>query len=151
MAEQRNTQARSGTSEVHLEPRKTSKMESFATVFNGFYTLNIFAKRSVSDVWLVPYTTLLNMGICRLNENLSVKSSHPHVSHEKAVLQNFVIFSWKHLRWSIFFNKIAAKQTPIQVFCCEFCEIFCFFKKTPVNGCVFCVLIKLFFIVIQWS
>ena len=129
MAEQRNTQARSGTSEVHLEPRKTSKMESFATVFNGFYTLTIFAKRSVSDVWLVPYTTLLNMGICRLNENLSVKSSHPHVSHEKAVLQNFVIFSWKHLRWSIFLTRSQQNRLRYKCFVVNFAKYFVSLKK----------------------
>ena len=36
------------------------------------------------------------------------------------ILKNFVIFTEKHLSWSLFFNYVA----DLQVFSCEFCEIF---------------------------
>ena len=41
-----------------------------------------------------------------LNTTL-VRSSRPEVSCKKSVLENFVKFTGKHLRWSIFFNKVA--------------------------------------------
>ena len=45
---------------------------------------------------------------------------HPlKVFYKKAVLKNFVIFTGKHLCWSLFLIK-----TPIQVFSCEYCKIF---------------------------
>ena len=37
--------------EPHSEPCQTSKMEGFAKIFNGFWSLTIFAKRSVLDPW----------------------------------------------------------------------------------------------------
>ena len=52
------------------------------------------------------------------------------------VLKNFVNFSRKHLRWSLFLIKLHGwkclqlyeKETPTQLFSCEICEIF---KNTP--------------------
>ena len=48
----------------------------------------------------------------------------------KGVLRNFAKFTGKHLCKSLFFNKVAGlicnfikKETPTQVFSCEFCEI----------------------------
>ena len=48
------------------------------------------------------------------------------------VLKNLGIFTRKHLRWSLFFDKVAdlkvcifiKKETPTQVFFYEYCEIF---------------------------
>ena len=61
------------------------------------------------------------------------RSSHQRCSVEKGVLKNFTKFKAKHLRQSLFFNKVAGlrpkacnfikKETLAQVFCCEFCEI----------------------------
>ena len=42
---------------------------------------------------------------------------------KKAVLKNFVIFTWKHLCCSLFFNKFI-KETPILVPSCVYWEIF---------------------------
>ena len=36
------------------------------------------------------------------------RSSHPEVFCKKGVLRNFTNFTRKHLRWSVFFNKIAS-------------------------------------------
>ena len=41
----------------------------------------------------------------------------------------FANFIGKHMCWSLFFNKVAGpktllKETPVQVFSSEFCEIF---------------------------
>ena len=48
------------------------------------------------------------------------------------VLMNFLIFTGKHLRWSLFLIKLQAfkRETPAQVLSCEYCEIF---KNTFVN------------------
>ena len=52
------------------------------------------------------------------------RSSHRMCSIKKAVLKNFAIFTGKHLCQSLFFNKVAGlKETPIQVFPHEYCEI----------------------------
>ena len=47
---------------------------------------------------------------------------------QKGVLKNFVDFTWKHLCWSIFFDKV-----PTQLFSSEICEIFknTYFYRTP--------------------
>ena len=59
---------------------------------------------------------------------------------KKGVLENFAKFTGKHLCQSPFFNKVAGlrpatfkKETLVQVFSYEFCEIFknTFFHRTP--------------------
>ena len=63
--------------------------------------------------------------------DLQYRSSHQRCSVKKGVLRNFTKFTGKHLRQSLFFNKIAGlrpatllkKETLAQVFSCEFCEI----------------------------
>ena len=55
------------------------------------------------------------------------------------VLKNFSKFKGKHLCWSLFLNKVTKacnfikKETLVQVFSCEFCEISknIFFHRTP--------------------
>ena len=66
------------------------------------------------------------------------RSSRPEVFCEKGVLRNFAKFTGKHLRQSLFFNKVAAcnfikKETLAQMFSCGFCEISknTFFYRTP--------------------
>ena len=46
---------------------------------------------------------------------------------KKGVLINFTKFTGKHLRQSVFFNKVAGiikNETLAQVFSCEFCETY---------------------------
>ena len=45
------------------------------------------------------------------------------VSFKKAVLKNFAIFTGKQLLWNPFFQ-LYQKETPTEVFSCEYCEIF---------------------------
>ena len=56
----------------------------------------------------------------------------PEVFYKKGVLRNFIKFTGKHLRQSLFLNKKASELRPAfvfkknalaQVFSCEFCEI----------------------------
>ena len=64
-------------------------------------------------------------------------SSRPEVFCQKDVLRNFAKFTGKHLRKSLFFDKVAGfrlkKETLVQVLSCEFCEILknTFFYRTP--------------------
>ena len=61
----------------------------------------------------------------------TLRSSHQRCSVRKVVLRNFAKFTEKHLRQSLFFNKVTGlrpatllkKETLAQVFFCEFCEI----------------------------
>ena len=49
------------------------------------------------------------------------RSSHKRCSIKRAVLKNLAIFTEKHLHWSLF---RPSKETPTQVFFCEYCQIF---------------------------
>ena len=59
------------------------------------------------------------------------RSNRSEVFCEKGVLRNFAKFTGKHLSQGLFFNKVSGlrsatlnkKETPAQVFSCEFCEI----------------------------
>ena len=53
--------------------------------------------------------------------NWSYRSSRPELFCKKSLLRNFTKFTGKHLRQSLFFNKIAGHRQ--QVFSCEFCKI----------------------------
>ena len=63
----------------------------------------------------------------------STRSGRTEVLCKKDVLKNFAKFTGKQLCWSLLFNKVAViklqacnfikKETPTQVFPCEFCEI----------------------------
>ena len=71
------------------------------------------------------------------------RCSHRRCSIKKRIFRNFTTFTGKHLRQSLFFNKVAGlrpktcnfikKETLAQVFYCEFCEIFknTFSYRTP--------------------
>ena len=52
-------------------------------------------------------------------------SSHQSCSIKKGVLRNFAKFTKKHLRQSLFFNKVAGlkKRDSDSVFSCEYCEL----------------------------
>ena len=77
------------------------------------------------------------------------------VPSKKGVLRNFAKFTRKHLRQSLFFNKVAGpaalfkKETLVQVFACEFCEISKnIFHRAPLGDC-FCnlkllIILKIF-------
>ena len=58
------------------------------------------------------------------------RSNRPEVFCKKGVLRNFAKFTGKHLLHSLFFDK---KETLVQVFSCEFCELFknTFSYRTP--------------------
>ena len=57
---------------------------------------------------------------CReAHRELYQRKQPPEVFYKKAILKNFVIFTGKHLCWSLFFNKLK-KETPAQVFPCEY-------------------------------
>ena len=74
-------------------------------------------------------------------QHVKFRSSRPKVFSKKGVLRNFTKFTGKHLCQGLFFNKVAGlrpskllkKETLIQVFSCEFCEISksTFFHRTP--------------------
>ena len=88
-----------------------------------------------------------------------LRNSRPEVSCKKAILRNFAQFTGKHLRQSLFFNKVAAcnfikKETLAQA--CNFIKkrlwYRCFpvnfvkFLRTPLDDCYF-----IFFIPIFWQ
>ena len=51
---------------------------------------------------------------------MRTRSSRPEVFCKRGVLRNFAKFTGKHLCQSLIFNK---KETAVQVFPCQFCEI----------------------------
>ena len=62
-------------------------------------------------------------------ENESYRSNHQRCSIKRAVFKKFLIFTGKYLCWSLFLTNLQAglqlywKETPTQVFSCEYCEI----------------------------
>ena len=62
------------------------------------------------------------------------RTSRSKVFSDKSVLKNFAKFTRKHLCWSL-----KKKNTPTQVFSCEFCEIFkntSFYRTPPMAASV---------------
>ena len=53
------------------------------------------------------------------SESLCVNSCHRRCSVKKAVLKNFLMFTGKHLCWSLFSDKVAGLQAS-----CEYWKIF---------------------------
>ena len=60
-----------------------------------------------------------------------VRNNHRKCSTKKDFLENFAIFTEKHLCWGLFLVKLQAlgrqlyqKETPAQVSYCEYCKIF---------------------------
>ena len=87
----------------------------------------------LGNPFLVPSLCKLNhISVCFIQISTKSKSSHQRCSAKKGVLKNFTKFTGKHLRQSLFFNKVAGAETLAQVFSCEFCEISknTFFKNT---------------------
>ena len=85
------------------------------------------------DNFPYQYVLLINFQSCNVSEIhiCLLRSSHQRCSLLKGVLWNFSKFTGKHLRQSLFFNKVAGlwpatllKKRLSQVFSCEFCEIF---------------------------
>ena len=70
--------------------------------------------------------------LLKVNKNKSfIQKQPPEGFFKKAFLKTFTKLTWKHLCWSLFFNKFHAwcmqrfnKGTPTQVFSGEFCGIF---------------------------
>ena len=67
-----------------------------------------------------------------METNGKTRSSHPEVFCKKGVLRNFAKFTGKHLCQSLSFNNVyhckvyinfIKKETLVQLFSCEFCEI----------------------------
>ena len=102
-----------------------SKMECFVITVNGFQPLTIITKHSVLVVAAALDPPLI---INDFQPSTIFRSIHQRCPVKKGVLRNFAIFTGKHLRQSLFFNKVKAcnfikKETVAQVFSCEFCEI----------------------------
>ena len=77
---------------------------------------NTAERRSLNDTNNDSKTNKITTKYCFT----TARSSHPGVFCRKGVLRNFAKFTGKHLCQSLFFNK---KETLVQVFSCEFCEI----------------------------
>ena len=72
------------------------------------------------------FFTVISSKFCKKS-----RSSYQRCSVQKAVLKNFTIFTGIHLCRSLFLIKLQVfrpatllKETPTQVFFCEYCEIF---------------------------
>ena len=63
------------------------------------------------------------------SQSLRFQKRPLEVFYKKSVPRNFSKFTGKHLRQSLFLNKVAGlrPKTLAQVFCCEYCK---YFKNT---------------------
>ena len=62
---------------------------------------------------------VISKALCKYENLRIIRSSCPDEFCKKCVLRNFAKLTGKHL-W----KKRKKKETPEQVLCCEFCEIF---------------------------
>ena len=53
-------------------------------------------------------------------DSTSLQKQPSEVFYKKDVLENFLKFTEKHLSQSLFFNKVAGKETLRQMFSCDF-------------------------------
>ena len=84
---------------VHLSETPEEKLKRFVVIFvYGMYNLVVYVL--IFYIWLS-------------------RSNHQRSSVKKGVLENFSIFTDKHLCWSPFLPK----RDPSQVFSCEYCKI----------------------------
>ena len=77
---------------------------------------------ALRSIWFVKKIPLQKQNVLK-HENF--RSSHQRCSIKKAVLKSFAKFTGKHLRQSLFLNKVCnfnKKETLAQVFSCELCE-----------------------------
>ena len=81
----------------------------------------------------------------KLKKCLNSRSSHQRCSIEKVVFKNFAIFTGKRLCQSLLLMNLQAsrtatflKETPTQLFSCEYCKIFkntCFDENLRTTDC----------------
>ena len=67
----------------------------------------------------------------------NLRSNGPEVFCKEGVLKSFAKLTGKHLRQSLFFNKVIKKETLVQVLRCELCKISknTFFHWNTSGGC----------------
>ena len=76
---------------------------------------------------MVPGTSLNSHLSNHVNDVYILRSSHQRRFAKNGVLKNFAKFTEKHLCWSLFLiklHKLYWKETPTQMFSCEFCDNF---------------------------
>ena len=95
---------------------KTQKKRRFYIFLRISYVVKLFLKVTVSlPLYLQPLTI----------SNHYRQEHPPEVFYKKYVFKNFAKFTGKQLWQSLFFNKVAGEEeTLMEVFSCEFCEIF---------------------------
>lgn len=84
-----------------------------------------------TNIWILVLVDILKPGgyihwkyflsAKKYNTTCIIQKQTLKVLYKKGVLKNWAQFSSKHLRWSLYFRNVAGL---IQVFSCEFCDIF---------------------------
>ena len=97
-----------------MSPPKLSR--SIFCSFNFTWNCNSKMKRLQYSVLRIFFFSLRIEPITKIistsrTGRILVRSSYWRCSIKKAVLENFAIFTGKHLSWSVFFNKVAGLQT----------------------------------------
>ena len=112
--------------------RKTCKWLIFKNV--AVKTKKCFLRNFWENLyWEMIFFTVIFSKFCK-----KFKSSHQRCSKKKDAVKNFVILTEKQLGWSLFLKSCRTKglqlywkETPTQLFSCEYFEIFknTYFKK----------------------
>ena len=98
--------------------KKKKKIEKF-TILDSYCIFLLLSCMNPVNTFSVLFCVLLNMPweqklISWNEQNISVvicRSSRPKVFYKKGVLRNFAKFTGKHLRESLYFNKVAGLRS----------------------------------------
>ena len=109
---------------IDVEARLPLNMLSFSSQIHESYSNHnvVLFERIVKSLFSTTSANVFSisdkyLGPCHLQKQ------PPEMFCEKVVPRNFTKFTGKHLCQSLFFNKVAKKETLAQVISCEFCEI----------------------------
>ena len=122
--------------------RSETKVEGLSTYWHT-ETYKMWFTASVHMKMYIGFTTHENIHV-RVSAiwKYIFRSSHQRCSMKKDILKNFAKSTGKHLRQTLFFNKVAGgpcnfirNETLAQVFSCEFCKISksTFFRERTVS------------------
>ena len=133
---------------VVKENRNIKNHQTFVLRYQLDITVTIFSKKVIFPEIMTSLITLSRLffkNSCNMAQRerkiffyfkvvlsfIVNRSSHRRCSIKKAVLKNFVTFTGSHLCWSLLLIKLQAwssatllKETPKQVFSCEYYEMF---------------------------
>ena len=98
-------------------------------ILSSYSCCNCIATDVFGTIMITTFSNKKNAENCKKHHRS--RNGRSQMFFKIGVLKNFSIFTGKHLCWSLLLNKwqtfksaALLKETPTQLFSCEYCEIF---------------------------